>query len=349
MPETPPPDAAARAQQRQLTISEILERVKTLTSAGDYDEAMTGLTYVLRAEPENFNAKLLLAKLYEARRDFMNARTTYLDLHKAQPGNFDINLGLGRIFVMIQYWRQAPRYLEEADKVARPDQKAEVKVLLAMAYRGSGELALALKAAEAAVTADSSNFDALAVVVDVRLALEQYDQAAGDARALVEVATRAVESKRGDVALLRNLAGAHDALINVLRLHYTTLYARDAAGKPTDELLPGREKDAAAFLQQIVDVMVRAAEVQHQLAYHDALVLAEKSATLDPQNPAVLEKAALLLLNTDQTEVAVKVFQRILEIDPSHTTAIRELNRLNAPLTSQPAPSDPTTQPATPQ
>jgi tetratricopeptide (TPR) repeat protein len=344
-PQEPLPRPATAPARPQLSIPEVLVRIQAMMDAGAHADALNALNAVLRLEPEHFDARLLLAKLHETRGDYMNARTAYLELVKLQPNNFDVNLGLGRIFVRLQYWRQVPRYLEAADRVARPDQKAEVKILLALAFRGAGDREAALKAAMEAVAADPQNIIARHTLVDARIGLEQYEEAAGDAQTLVELAVREVEAKRGNPDPLRRLSEAQDALLDVLRRHFTTLHLRDAAGRHTDQLLPGREKEAAAALQRIVDVLLRIAEVRRALAQHDALLIAAKASSLDPTNTSALHNEALLLLNTDQRDAAIAKFQRILELEPDNPDAVRELTRLNAPLTSQPAASQPVAMP----
>lgn len=343
-PTTEPvaPPAGETAQDRPpMTLADVLAVVQRLIAEGRYEQAEAVLSDVLRRDPDNFDARLLMGQLYMARQDIMSARTIYTELLKVQPNNFDVNLGLGRIFVALQYWRQVPRYLDAADRVARPDQKVEVKILLAIAHRGAGNLRLALQAAQEAVAADVTSYDARFTLMSVQSALEEFEPAAAEARTLVEIATRQVEAARGDPAPLRRLAAAYEALIGVLRELFRTQHQRDAAGAYVEALLAGREQVAAAILQQIVDVMLRVAEIRRVLAHHDALLLAARSSELDPTNPDVLTREALLLLNTEQTEAAVRLFQHIHQLDPSNATAIRELQRLNAPLTSQPAASQP--------
>lgn len=332
----------------QISIPAALERIKEYIAAGRIDLATQGLETVLRIDKDNFDARLLLAKILESKQDFMAARALYRELAPIQPNNFDVNLGLGRIYVAQQYWRQAPRYLEAADRVARPDQQATVKMLLAAAYRGAGQLQLALAAAEAAVKAEPQNYDARAALLGVRLDMKQVEAAAAEARALIEIAARQVEASPGSAEPLNRLLRAHEALVEVLRQNFTSYYETAPDGSPTDKLRPGMESNAAAQLKQIVDSMAKMAELRQRLAYFDALVFAQRATQLAPRDPDILMTEAALLLSTHQTDKAIERCQQILEIQPDHAEAIRVLSHLKAPLSSQPATPGAAAAPAAP-
>ncbi len=339
-PTAAPQPASMPSGGPQISIPAALERIKEYIAAGRIDLATQGLETVLRIDKDNFDARLLLAKMLETKQDFMGARSLYRELAPIQPNNFDVNLGLGRIYVAQQYWRQAPRYLEAADRVARPEQQATVKMLLAAAYRGAGQLQLALAAAEAAVKAEPQNYDARAALLGVRLDMKQVEAAAEESRVLIEIAARQVESSPGSAEPLNRLLRAHEALVEVLRQNFASFYETAPDGSATDKLRTGMESGAAAQLKQIVDSMTKMAELRQRLAYFDALVFAQRASQLAPRDPAILMTEAALLLSTNQTEKAIQRCQQILEIQPDHAEAIRVLSHLQAPMTSQPAGPD---------
>jgi tetratricopeptide (TPR) repeat protein len=240
-------------------------------------------------------------------------------------------------------YRQAEGYLQIAEAVAPPDRLGELLTLLAQTHRGNGRLAQALQTAERAVQADPDNLQARHMLVNLRTEAQQFDAALLDSKTLVDLAKRQVRESPGDVEKVRELYAAYEARLNVWRALHQTLYVMNPDGTRSDELIPGREAQAAETIRQIVDLLTYQAELRLILAQYEMITFAEKAVAYAPDNPDVLLQLALLLENTSQLDRARAVYQRVLELDRENEQARRRLHALGGTPTAA-AASQPTQQ-----
>lgn len=330
-----------------LTVEQILSRAEQLRARRQYDEAQNTLDVALKRGDRTVEVLILAAQVAEDRDDAQTARGLYLEARRLAAGDFRANLGLGRINVRVKYWRQAVAYLEAAERVAPKEQTAELQALLAQGYRGLKQTDRALAAAEKAIAADSSNTDARATLVTLRLDRSDFERALADAALLIQLCERKVEDNPGDQAVLAKLGEAYDTRLNVLREYHNTLYDRDITGNLTDKVSAGQEKLVAGIMRQVVDCRLYQAQLKLILTYYEILPLAEKAVENDPSNVPNLTQLALLYRNTAQDQKAAEVLAKILDIDPQNREARNELESLRGGAAT-PTPAPTATPPATP-
>jgi len=317
---------------------EIVARARELIRRGvNLDDAQRALRFVFTRSPEFVDARVALAELAEAMQDSARAREIYQELLNKDPNNFAANLGMGKAYLGAGWARQATRYLERAALAAPSERKGEALALLSQSYLEERKADKAAEAAEQAVQAAPDSVQARTQLAVVRYQLRQFNAALDDARALVTTARKQLESDPGNAQLLSQLARAYELLAQVLSESHRALYQTGSDGKPTDRIRPGKEKEAAALLKQLVETGVTQSEVRRVQTYHGLLALAERAVQYDPENVSYLLDYGYLLYQTSQPQRAAEVFQRVLQLDSNNLKAREQLEAMGAPLTSQPA------------
>lgn len=342
MAQTEAPAPTTQATQpagiEAMSNDEIVSRARELIRAGrNLDDAQRALRFVFTRSPDYAEAKVALAELAEAMQDSARAREIYQDLLNKDPNNFGANLGMGKAYLGAGWARQATKYLERAAQSAPSERKGEALALLSQSYLDERKADKAAEAAELAVQAAPDSVLARTQLTVVRYNLRQFNAALDDARALVATARKQLESDPGNAQLLAQLAKAYELLSAVLAESHKALYQTGTDGKPTERIRPGKEKEAAALLKQLVETGVTQSEVRRVQTYHSLLALAERAAQYDPENAAYLLDYGYLLYQTSQPQKAAEVFQRVLQIDPNNQKAREQLEAMGAPLASQPA------------
>ncbi len=323
-----------------MSITALVETARQLLAGGGVQQGSKLLDIVLQRDPKNVEAVIMLAELAEMRGDTYTAREHYQRILRDIGNEFRANLGLGRAYLNSGVPRQAVAYLEQAAKLAPPDRLGEALTLLAMGYRAKGERRMAIEAAERATRENPQNFDAWQVLVAARAESGEFDRAVADAQTLVELAMSAWRADVTQLPLLQRLEAAYQLRIGTLRQYFRTLHRRNAAGGYTDELLPGREQEAAQVLTQIIQTMLQQTTAQTLRTRHELITYAQKAVEYDPRNPATLVQWALLMREVGMYSEAENAFARALEIDPNHPVARQQLQELQALRAStQPAGS----------
>jgi tetratricopeptide (TPR) repeat protein len=280
--------------------------------------------------------RMLLGEFSIDLNDYDSARNIFMAILDLEPENFRANLGVGRIWTVNSYWRQAVAYLERAEAGAPSDRAAEAKRLLALAYDGSGYLDRAIAKLEEAISIAPNDKNALAAIIQMRFKARKYDDAIRSATDLVKLATDAVKIAPSDKLKLMELVNAHDLMLLALGAkrgapgRLQSLYRVDVSGVPTDQLKEGNELEAANVLNLIAEAETKKATIMLTLAYHDALIAAQRAVEYDPKNVQYLENLAVLYAQTAYSAEAVETFRKILEIDPKHQGALNYLRQVGA-------------------
>lgn len=311
-----------------MSISALLDTARQCFAGGAIAQGKKLVDIVRQRDPRNVDAIIMLAELAEMQGDTYTAREHYNHILKEIGNDFRANLGLGRAYLNSGVPRQAVAYLEQAARLAPPDRLGETLTLLAMGYRAKGERRMAIEAAERATRENPQNFDAWQVLVAARAEAGEFDRSVADSQTLVELAMNDWRADVTQVPLLQRLEAAYQLRIATLRQYFRTLHRRSAAGGYTDELLPGREHEAAQVLTQIIQTMLQQVTAQTLRTRHELIVYAKKAVEYDPQNPATLVQWALLLREVGLYGEAESAFARALEIDPSHAVARQQLQEL---------------------
>jgi tetratricopeptide (TPR) repeat protein len=327
-PSEPPPVAI---DPSTMTIDALLTTAKQMFDARQYQNAAALLDVALRRDPKYVPAIVLAGEFAEGSGDLVTARTQYQRALDSDSTNFRANLGYGRTWLAgkgVGQARDAVRYLEQADRVAPADRRSEVLGLLARAYQTQGSRTLALDAAQRAIDQDPKNFDAWDTLVTVRAELGQYDQAVNDSQALVDVATAAARSDPADITRLMRLDKAYDARQMALKAAFRSLHVTNAAGIPTDRLLPGKQAEGAAALTHLIDTMLRQAELKALIARFDLVALAQAAVQYEPRSPQMWIQYGTVLRGVHRDREAALAFQKVLEFDAGNVEARRQLEEL---------------------
>lgn len=317
-----PQDVVKVAEQVVGRVTELLKAGNAAEAARQAGEAQRNLQSLLKVDPKNVDARVVLGELLIQTRDFDSARNLLKDVLKDEPSNFRANLGLGRFYFDSHYPRLATAYLEKAAKVAPPGRQAETLRLLASSLAGEGNRVAAVSTAEQAVNADPTDLSSIANLIQIYLEAEQFENALERAKALVEAARQAHEAKLADRAALEQLIGAYQVQIRCLAAYYSLLCKRDSRGRPTDRLDAGKEAEAVRVLSEIATAQEETAKLNWELSYHQTLQIIEPVAGYQSEEGrARLENNTGHLLNlaglywaTHQTERAVELFNRIISL-----------------------------------
>ncbi len=329
------------------TPRQVMESVRARLDEGTLDvesghQALTVLEAILEREPRNAEANLLAGEILmlgRQRADYDQARLHFQRVLDSEPSNFRANLGTGRIWIASRYWRQAASFLETAERVAPREKSAEVKQLLASAYLGMGDPDRAVAKAQEALEVDPKNLDALETVVQIRLQVaerdpRQLEPTLASAENFVRLAAEKVEQEPWNSDHLARLDGAYSLELRALQSYHNSLYQRDIHRAVTDRLESGQETEAAATLLRIAARIRLQAALQQALAEHDARMMIERAAEYEPDNLRNLEALAGACERTRDVDAAIAAYRRILELEPEHEGALRQLEALGVSVTS---------------
>jgi len=335
-PATPPPqpDAGAAAVQ---SISAALTWADARRAEGSYDLAVGALQKILSRDPSNIDALRMLGDIAYERQDAEEAEKRWKAVREIQPNDFGANWGLGRLNLTRQTsLRPAIYYLEIAESVVPADDpalKSQVLVALTQAYAGNQENRKALDTVREVLRADPDNFNANYLLAALRARLAQteddYDQALAAAERVVDIVRRDLETSGTSEERVRRLQSAYQLELDILRVSGNVLFERNPDGSLSDRLQQGKSQRAAKTFSKTVDIMVRQADLQRTLSYYRIIQLAAQAVQYDA-TPGTLMNLELLQKAVGQYAEASETFSHVLEIDPLHKEARRQLEALHA-------------------
>lgn len=331
--QTPPVTEPARLNPAEMSISALLSGAQQLLELRQYRQAATFLEAVLQRDSKNVEALSMLGDVYFENGDAFTARGYYTEAHKYNSTHFRANLGLGKTYLTDDssgMARQAVGYLEAAERVCPPERRGEVLALLARAYRGTGDRSTAIETAQRAVREDQDNLMAWSTLVTTRTELNQFDQALVESQTLVDIASRRLQRSPGSQQAATDLSATYETRLWVLQQVQRSLHVPTPAGQYTDEVLPGKEKQAAANLANTIDTVLQQLRLRELLERHRMLALAEQAMKYDPQNPIYAVRLGLMLRSVNQNSRAVQAFKQALTLDPDNAEARRQLAELEA-------------------
>ncbi len=351
--EAPPPTGAPPAGEARPTVTpgQALEVIKRDLDAGLLLEdiqrrtaAIQTVRAILEGQPEDIEAKLLAGELLmlAGGEDFEAARRYFQQVLQNEPKNFRANLGMGRIWLETNYWRQADNFLKEAESVAPEKQKVAVLQLRARALLGAGNAEEARTKAREALRADvERTADSYRTVALVATSIAQRDPAQAEpalqeAARYVQRAAELAQERPWERGRVRELLSAYDLQIAALAIYYQSLCERDLKGNVLDRVKRGNEAAAAGALAQRSERTRLRAAVAAVDAEHDALLMLERAVELQPESVPILEEYAAALARVQDRERATRVYERIRELDPQNAAATQYLGAAPAtPSASQ--------------
>ena len=334
------PSFAQDEQQTPMTIPQMLAAAEDLRARGRIDDAVKALDYILTTEPSNIDALRLLGDIAWDQHDAEEAQKRWMAVRRIQQNDFGANWGLGRLYLQGSSGRGSARnailYLEVAESVlpaSEPELKPKVLLALAQAYSADGQTSRAMEKVRQVLAVAPDDYDACYFLIALRLGSAQsaddYDQALSDAERLVQVVRRELEASGTTLEGAQRLAAAYQMEIQVLKGSASVVFERNPDGSLSDRLLPGKEKRAAATITKTVDAMLRYTDLQRTLAYFQIAEVAAKAVEYDA-NPDTLMELGLLQKATGQSAKAIETFRKVLEIDPLHKEARRQLDALQS-------------------
>jgi tetratricopeptide (TPR) repeat protein len=347
------------AQARDI-VGEIVRGVNAQQMQQLSREAIDRLNFILQRDPRNIEAMLLSGELMMSMGQFDNARNYFKLVLDIEPQNFRGNFGTGKIWCANRFYRHAIRFLETAEQVAPATEQAVVKRYLAEAYRGVGENIKGIAKAEEAVRAarDSGGdfTEAMLLLLDIRRRdTLQFDKAIEDSDQLVQYAAEQLARDPSSVRAMQLMERFLTVSIDSLKLYHNMLYIRSSLNQVTDQIIPGKEKDAAAVLTKLAGRMENLAQTRMALAMYEVMILAEKASRFDPSNISTLEQYVDALVSMKLFSKAAEVCQQILTLNPNHEGARLLLQHYEAggiaPSAPQAAPQtvEPVELPAAPE
>lgn len=327
------------AQLNAMSAADLLDAGQKALAARKYEAGVAYANKILEKDAANIEGLLLRADCNIEMNRIVPARTDYTAVLNAQKGDFRANYGMGRIWVRGKYWKQATHYLEDAVRVAPPDRKADALVLLARTAQANKAIQQALDTVTQALQLKPDSVEGLDLMATLQSDLGKLDLAMDNSDKLIAVCKEAFARNPADPQMVSQLNSAYITRLKVLSGARETLFARDARGAPIDQVLPGKEREAAGVLNQILEAMIVRHGLEATLQYHDLMALAERMVQYDPQNAQYQLQYGLLLLKIYDNEKAADAFRKVLEIDPNNAEARNQLEQMRAapPPASEPA------------
>ncbi|TWT40974.1 tetratricopeptide repeat protein [Phycisphaerae bacterium RAS1] len=339
-PASTQPAGGAADAPAKIDVKDSLQRAQALLESGTEEDLIAAQQFlqdVLRVEPTNADAIIMVGEVALERRDGNVARRYFSDVLKLEENNFRANRGMGELYFRSKMWRQAMRYLETAARVAPPDKRAETLSVLARCYVQDGTVNKALETAQQAVASDAKNVDALQTLTVVRMGQKQFEQALEDGRKLMELVEQKLHDNPADAKLLRQSGQVYQTLVEGLILYHATLHLPNARGEPTTDPIPGKEREIAQVLVRIGEARGRQVVLESRISYLRAVLpYYEKSLKFDDQSVPALLAYARVLLVVERTSDAAEQCRKALEIDPTNVEAQQLLQQIG-PAAHEPA------------
>jgi tetratricopeptide (TPR) repeat protein len=263
------------------------------------DEALNAqrnLEKVVRIQPANLDAWVMLADVYNRQRDYSNAQNAFKKVIELDPNNANAYLGLGDIQVRTQKPLEAAQNLEKA--LALDPSKHEAKMFLGNAYEDAREWVKAAEAYEKYLAANPVNVALIYQRLGMcRFEAQQFEPAAA-------AFTEALKAMPQDQSL-----------------HYKLAQSLERSGKLTEaeavyvkltELSP---KDAPAYYQNILAMYDKANNSVK------AVEIAKKLMEMAPQNEQWPYTLGSQYIKLQKYPEAIAAFKKAIAIKPTYDWA----------------------------
>lgn len=320
--------APSEQQLTAMSVVELLEAGQRALMEKQYETASLYAEKVLARESTNLEGLVLRADLNLEQGNINPARRDYTAVLNVQKSDFRANFGMGRIWLGNRYYRQAIHFLETAVAVAPPDKKVAATVMLAQAYKSGGSLKQALEAVTVALQLKPDSIPALDLLAVTLADGKDLDRAMDASDKLLAACREEFAREPANSSKVYQLLSANKTRLAVLQSSRELLFARDSRGNLVDQVIPGREREAASVLNQILDILVVQQSLQNTLAYHDMRVMAERMVQYDSENAQYWLQYGVLCAKTYDNEKAAEMFHKVLEIDPNNADARQQLELL---------------------
>jgi tetratricopeptide (TPR) repeat protein len=197
-----------------------LARGEALIEQGETAKARLEFRNALQLDPENIQARLQVARLFEAEGDFPRAVNNYQRVAESDGENAEARIKLGLIYLAGNALDDAQRYAEEAIALAPQDPEA-LTAHSAVQYR-LGNRALARESAREALAIDPDHVNANLIMINSRADEGDLDGALEEVDNLL---ARLGDEPSLDIMKLRLLAAQqNEAGVEAQLVHMTMVY-----------------------------------------------------------------------------------------------------------------------------
>lgn len=350
LPAQPPMQPSAQPSEPRaidpssLSVPQLLELAERAREAKRFSDAVNLVNLVVQREggQRSIDVLRMLGDIAYDMQNVEEARNNWLLVRKIQPGDFGANWGLGRLELHSNQPRNAKHYLEAAERVIpanKPELAPLVLIALAQACEGTGQRSQAVETVTRALRLDPKNLDAWFVLTklqaDMARTVEDFDKALGSADQLLNIADADILSKGYSLATIQQKQVAYQLKLSVLYSYRNLLFIRNPDGRPSDRPIPGQESLIARILDKAVDVLLQQTELERLARHFQIVEMAQEVVNLDKgTNVPTLLKLADLQAATGQYPAALQNYQRILEMDPLHKEAQRQVESLQARISN---------------
>jgi len=279
----------------------VLREANGLEKRGDLAGAVAGYQKVLRQEPSNIDALLLLGRAY------------------CQQGQLEAGSKLFRKIVTL-----SPNH-------------APSHTLLGMTLLQLGRPTEALVSLDKAVLLDANSAIAFAVRADILTTLDRHREAVADFERVLALKPDLAEAHHNFANTLQRLERYEDAI----RHYRTALKLRPDLGRVYGDLgralfSLGRWQEALENVQHGIKLEPRSAQLHHAMGlilkelerYQDSLVSFEKALSLNPNDLASLASKGALLLMLGRLDDARAAVRQMIAREPNNGTNYLKLSEL---------------------
>jgi tetratricopeptide (TPR) repeat protein len=315
----------------------LLLRAGLLLQDAKTEEAIADLRSVLRNDPTSERALILLGQAHIMAGSLNLGEEAFRKLIAVHPQNLEARLALTRLMIQQQNWSEAESLLTEVVR-QRPQDSATSRMLVDVLVRREN---WAAAHAEAARIAAQPGNEALGGFLQGRVyqAERRYEEAVKEYSASLQLQPRALEALSGMVGSYVALDRGKEAIAyleDFFQRYPDSFHAQTLIGQVHARMEQWDEAKAA--LEKAISLNANWVPAYRDLAgiyvqledFAGALEVCERGLKVMPDNTDLRLLSASIYERTDRYEDAIKVYDELLEQDPTLVLAANNLAALIA-------------------
>jgi len=259
-----------------------------------FEDAIRYFEKILRKRENDSRLMKKLAICYEGLEENEKARLIYQRLSEANPGDYNINLSLGKIFLKMNMSDNAIVVLEKTRKIEPT--RGEPYTLLGDLYSSKGMMEEAISYYKKALEVDPANIGAKLSLADIYGEKRLYDRAIASYKEIINSNPKLVE--------------AHEKLADIYMQRELYDYSVDELKKVV-ELRP----DGANAYFKLANIFMELSRTEDAIKYY------EEGLKRDSRNIDNRFKLAELYLKKYRLDDAISEYKRIIAIDEENVDA----------------------------
>lgn len=285
----------------KIQIESLLNRAQNAQIVRDYPLATKLLKTVLEEEPSNTTALFQLASCYDKSQQNEKARDAYLNLLRADSGNFEAMLNLGAVFGRLGQYDNSIAILKKARDTGK--ETPDLMYNMGLTYKLMGNYAEAADCFKAVVS--QNPHDVLAYNH-----LGFIEARRGDHKKALQMYSRALTEDPNHPVLHYNAA-----------LSYIAMNKPDDARRSFENALRARPGWNEA-LEGYASLCIR------ERQYADAQEIVSQGLNVHPDNLDLMVTQGRLYVRTGDYAEAEKVYKRVLEKRPEDMNVLDRLEKV---------------------